>query len=314
MQVKTIEWATIIEYFTKLGRPLSKDEIKKLQDEDKRMQEEEDEQKRREEEAERRRMARLMDDFNPDGDAGQDNKARKRPNFNLEDEDADDYSERDDDKVFQGFDDEDEFDSDDDSDDLEREYRGTTRMSRTRSTKQFKGDNLNGQRVTADDYMHQVRSKSMRKGRYGVTVPQPFKFEIRDSKAKAPNTRERKVNEMVMEKKMETDNMVKHQFRHKPIPAAVLVPRYQQLMDANEERRLRVKQESIQITKEREAPFSFWERDKIKMAKKANAEAGLVEDCKRPAFKANRMPDFSSIRIYAEEMQIQEEARLKRIH
>ncbi len=37
MQVKTIEWATIIEYFTKLGRPLSKDEIKKLQDEDKRM-------------------------------------------------------------------------------------------------------------------------------------------------------------------------------------------------------------------------------------------------------------------------------------
>ncbi len=99
MQVKTIEWATIIEYFTKLGRPLSKDEIKKLQDEDKRMQEEEDEQKRREEEAERRRMARLMDDFNPDNDAGQDNKARKRPNFNLEDDD-DDYSERDDDKVF----------------------------------------------------------------------------------------------------------------------------------------------------------------------------------------------------------------------
>ena len=88
------------------------------------MQEEEDEQKRREEDAERRRMARLMDDFNPDGDAGQDNKAHKRPNFNLEDED--DYSERDDDKVFQGFDDSDEFDSnEDDSDDLERDHRGT---------------------------------------------------------------------------------------------------------------------------------------------------------------------------------------------
>ena len=27
MQVKTIEWPTVIEYFTKLGRPLSKDEI-----------------------------------------------------------------------------------------------------------------------------------------------------------------------------------------------------------------------------------------------------------------------------------------------
>lgn len=50
MQVKTVEWPTIIEYFTKLGRPLSKDEIKRLQDEDRRMKEEEAEIKRREEE------------------------------------------------------------------------------------------------------------------------------------------------------------------------------------------------------------------------------------------------------------------------
>ena len=30
MQVKTIEWPTIIEYFTKLGRPLTGDEIQNL--------------------------------------------------------------------------------------------------------------------------------------------------------------------------------------------------------------------------------------------------------------------------------------------
>lgn len=46
---------------------------------------------------------------------------------------------------------------------------------------------------------------------------------------------------MVMEKKIEEENMIKHQFRHKPIPAAVLAPRYQQIMDKNEERRMRVK-------------------------------------------------------------------------
>lgn len=63
MQVKTIEWPTVIEYFTKLGRPLSKDEIQRLQDEDKRMKEETEEIKRREEEAERRRMARLMEEI-----------------------------------------------------------------------------------------------------------------------------------------------------------------------------------------------------------------------------------------------------------
>ena len=50
------------------------------------------------------------------------------------------------------------------------------------------------------------------------------------------------------------------------------------------------------------------------MAKKRDPEAGLNADCKRPAFKANRMPDFSSIRIYSEEMALKEEQRLKRIH
>lgn len=50
------------------------------------------------------------------------------------------------------------------------------------------------------------------------------------------------------------------------------------------------------------------------MAKKRDPEEGVVADCKRPAFKANRMPDFSSIPLYHEEMQRKEEERLKRIH
>jgi len=41
-----IEWATIVEYFTKRGKPLTKDEIAKLVEEDRRLREEEDEQKR----------------------------------------------------------------------------------------------------------------------------------------------------------------------------------------------------------------------------------------------------------------------------
>lgn len=69
---------------------------------------------------------------------------------------------------------------------------------------------------------------------------------------------------MVMEKKMEEENMIKHQFRHKPIPAAVLIPRYQNIQDKNEERRMRVKQHSLEITKQREKPFSFYQRDKLK--------------------------------------------------
>jgi hypothetical protein len=37
-QTKTIEWPWIVEFFTKRGRPLTREEIKKLQEEDKRMQ------------------------------------------------------------------------------------------------------------------------------------------------------------------------------------------------------------------------------------------------------------------------------------
>ena len=105
-----------------------------------------------------------------------------------------------------------------------------------------------------------------------------------------------------MEKKIEEENMIKHQFRHKPVPAAVLIPRYQQIMDSNENRRLKVKQQSIEITREREAPFSFWEREKVRIEKKRNQQEGVNVECRRPTFKANRMPDFSSIKIYDQEM------------
>jgi len=38
-----IEWATVVEYFTKRGKPLTRDEIAKLVEEDRRLREEEDE-------------------------------------------------------------------------------------------------------------------------------------------------------------------------------------------------------------------------------------------------------------------------------
>ena len=109
---------------------------------------------------------------------------------------------------------------------------------------------------------------------------------------------------MIMEKKMDEEGMVKHQFRSKPIPAAVLVPRYQSILDKNEERRLKVKQESIAMTKATEKPFDFWERDKAKMEAKRNqdANAGLVADCRRPSFKANKIPAFCSFPFYEKDL------------
>jgi hypothetical protein len=68
VQGKEIEWAVIVEYFTKRGRPLSKDEIHRLVEEDRKQRDEEESKKRGEEEAERRRVARLMEDLEGEQD------------------------------------------------------------------------------------------------------------------------------------------------------------------------------------------------------------------------------------------------------
>ena len=69
---------------------------------------------------------------------------------------------------------------------------------------------------------------------------------------------------MVAEKYIKEQNILKHQFRSKPIPPEVLIPRYKSIVESNEMRRLEVKKNSIAITKQREKPFSFYERDKSK--------------------------------------------------
>jgi len=68
LQSKEVEWATVVEYFTKRGRPLSKEEINKLIDDDRKQREFEESRKRNDEEAERRRLARLMEDLDDEQD------------------------------------------------------------------------------------------------------------------------------------------------------------------------------------------------------------------------------------------------------
>ncbi len=66
IQSKELEWSTLVEYFTKRGRPLTKEELNKLIEDDRKQREDEESKRRNEEEAERRRMARLMEDLDED--------------------------------------------------------------------------------------------------------------------------------------------------------------------------------------------------------------------------------------------------------
>jgi hypothetical protein len=68
IETKNIEWETIIEYFTKRGKPLSKDEIAALVAEDRRLKEEQEEQQKRELLRQRTREARLTEDMGAEDD------------------------------------------------------------------------------------------------------------------------------------------------------------------------------------------------------------------------------------------------------
>jgi hypothetical protein len=76
--------------------------------------------------------------------------------------------------------------------------------------------------------------------------------------------------------------LIKHQFRSKPIPPSVLIPRYQSIIEADIARKEQVRSQSMKNTKEREAPFSFWERDKAKQNRKVDPEDLIPQEMRRP--------------------------------
>jgi uncharacterized membrane protein len=59
---------------------------------------------------------------------------------------------------------------------------------------------------------------------------------LRD-KTKSKTIAERKFEAMMMEKKINENNIIKHQFRSKPIPPEVLIPRYQSILEADAARK-----------------------------------------------------------------------------
>jgi hypothetical protein len=63
MKGKAVEWSSVVEYFTKRGRPSTNYEIEKLKAEDRRIREEQEEEVRAQQDQENRRHQRLMDDL-----------------------------------------------------------------------------------------------------------------------------------------------------------------------------------------------------------------------------------------------------------
>ena len=90
VQTKSLEWSTIVEFFTKRGRPLTKDQIAKLVEEDRKEREAEEAKQRAEEEAERRRNQRLIGEMEEDEDF-EAFEARQRAEAAMKSKEQEDY-------------------------------------------------------------------------------------------------------------------------------------------------------------------------------------------------------------------------------
>lgn len=134
------------------------------------------------------------------------------------------------------------------------------------------------------------RARSSSPGALKITVPQPFKFLNRDL-AKPKSIRQRKVEEMVLEKEMELQNHLNYRYKPKPIPSEVVIPRYETIMATQEARRLEVKRTSMEMTKKNEKPFSFYEREK-------NKTSPQPESTPKYTFKAREVPMTTSVLVF----------------
>ena len=121
------------------------------------------------------------------------------------------------------------------------------------------------------------------------TVPEPFAFDQRPKRI-LPNTRERRVAEMVQEKKWkDEEELNKPPFQAIEVPPECKIPLYDHMLAEQEQRRQLVKELSVQMTLANEKPFSFYN----KYEKRAQ-----TPPARYPDFVATDVPDHTYERLY----------------
>ncbi|NXV96374.1 F161A protein, partial [Calonectris borealis] len=98
-----------------------------------------------------------------------------------------------------------------------------------------------------------------------VTVPKPFQMTIREARKKEQNVKSKSQIEMennLMKKQLEEEAECQKKFRANPVPAAVFLPLYHEIVQQNEERRRSVKERSKLKLLASQKPFKFIEREK----------------------------------------------------
>ncbi|KAM4785106.1 protein FAM161A isoform 1-T1 [Cyanocitta cristata] len=98
-----------------------------------------------------------------------------------------------------------------------------------------------------------------------VTVPKPFQMTIREAQKKEQNIKSKSQIELenhLLKKQLEEEAECQKKFRANPVPAAVFLPLYHDIVQRNEERRRSVRERSRLKLLASQKPFKFIERER----------------------------------------------------
>jgi hypothetical protein len=283
-----IDWPTILEYFTKRGRPLTQEEVhqRKHADTEEEDQFEREQKEKRDEEEEF---------FKEHREGNQSSSPTRRTHFEIDEGGVDiedmevvgggrpDFTSTSRSKKKVSFKD-------------STLDRGST-IGRPKTTISRSDNTLAKESLAGRDYANHKKEKAGKSTDRHITVPEPFKFDTRDM-IRPKSIRERKVDEMIEKQRIEEDKLLGFKFRAKQPPKEIITPMFNQIKEKNELRRKEVKENSIKIMKEKEKPFSFYERDVANYEAKKNQSEYVNAEFKKPAFKANEVPVVCSVELY----------------
>ncbi|XP_015712501.2 protein FAM161A [Coturnix japonica] len=151
-----------------------------------------------------------------------------------------------------------------------------------------------------------------------VTVPKPFQMTIREARRKEQNVKSKsqiEIENNLLKKQLEEEAECQKKFRATPVPAAVFLPLYREIVQRNEERRKTVKERSKLKLLASQKPFKFIEREKQRdeIRKMQLRDLSTPERQTKP-FKAKPVPRCvysPSVRDKLQEEELYREIRIR---
>lgn len=145
-----------------------------------------------------------------------------------------------------------------------------------------------------------------------ITIPKGPKMLEREHDNNRETIRQRRNREFLEQKQREEEELIKMNFKARPPPESVLLPRYDAIVQGQEAKSIKNREKKISKTIDQQKPFSFQDREMKRLQEKQNREPELPEDCKT-RFVSNNLPEFYT---KADELEIKEkqekEAREKK--